>query len=127
MTVTGSGFGAGVGCQVFFDTNGNGILDTGEPSGSVTANTDGTLPATVLTVPAVAAGDHSIRVIAGSMVVSATFTVMNPSIALSPGQGNAGTTVTVNGAALPAHPWPRVLRHQWQRRLLLRGAQPIST
>jgi hypothetical protein len=99
VTVSGSGFAASVSGVVWFDSNNNGALDSGEPSASVTTGPLGTFTAT-LTVPTVAAGTYNIRAdvpSGGPVEASATFTVLIPSITVSPTSGPPGTSVSISG------------------------------
>jgi hypothetical protein len=103
ITVTGSGFNVGASGVVWFDSNNNGALDSGEPSASVTASATGTFTAT-LTVPTVAAGTYNIRAdvpSGGTVEASATFTVTS-AISLSPTSGPPGTSITVTGSGFAA-------------------------
>lgn len=98
VEASGSGFMAGGSGTVWFDSNGNGGLDAGEPSQSVTTSLAGTFTAT-LTVPVVPAGNHDIRadIPLGNPVEAARgFTVVG-GISLNPSNGLAGNSVTVSG------------------------------
>jgi hypothetical protein len=99
VTVSGSGFAASASGVVWFDTNGNGAVDAGEPQVSVTASASGTFTAT-LTIPSVAAGTYNIRAdvpSGGSVEASATFTVVSPSITVSPTTVSSGQLITITG------------------------------
>jgi hypothetical protein len=106
VTVTGVNFTANATGIVWFDSDGDGLFQAGEPFASVTANATGGLPATNLTVPAVAPGAYSIRAdvpLGFPWEASATFTRLPaPIITLTPTSGGAGTTVTVNGTGFVA-------------------------
>lgn len=78
VSISGSGFTASATGTVWFDSNGNSIIDPGEPSASVTTSSTGTFT-TSLTVPTVAAGMYNIRadVPSGGVVeASASFAVV---------------------------------------------------
>jgi hypothetical protein len=99
VTVSGSGFAAGASGVVWFDSNNNGALDSGEPSASVSTGPLGTFTAT-LTVPTVPAGTYNIRAdvpSGGPVEASASFTVLIPSITVSPTSGPPGTSVSISG------------------------------
>jgi hypothetical protein len=100
ITVTGTNFLAGAPGIVWFDTNGNGAVDPGEPNVPVTASATGTFTATLI-VPDVAATTYQIRAdvpSGGSVEASASFTVSTPSITISPTSGPPGTSITVTGS-----------------------------
>jgi hypothetical protein len=101
VTVVGTGFTPGSTGRVWFDTDGDGLFDTGEPTVTPPAvNATGGFSAPVLTVPAVAAGAYFIRadVPEGLPVeASAPFTLVTTAITLTPTSGGIGTTVTVAG------------------------------
>jgi uncharacterized protein (DUF2141 family) len=85
---------------VFFDTNGNGRFDTGEPrlpaSGGLTLNNTGGASGT-LTVPSVPPGIY--KVYANNslgQVKFATFEVEAPLVTITPNRGTADTSVTIN-------------------------------
>jgi hypothetical protein len=101
VTIDGSGFTPGASGVVWFDTDGDGVVDAGEPSASVTANAAGEFTANlnVPTVPYTASG-YSIRAdvpSGGTVEASATFTV-TPAITRSPPSGPPETTVTITGS-----------------------------
>ena len=99
VTVSGSGFAASVSGVVWFDSNNNAALDPGEPSASVTTGPLGTFTAT-LTVPTVAAGTYNIYAdvpSGGPVEASATFTVLIPSITVSPTTVSSGQLITIAG------------------------------
>ncbi len=58
--VSGTGFTSSVSGNVWFDTNGNFVLDGGEPSAAVTTDASGKFT-TPLTVPTVPGGSYKIR------------------------------------------------------------------
>jgi hypothetical protein len=99
VTVSGSGFAASVSGIVWFDSNNNGAFDLGEPSASVTTGPLGTFTAT-LTVPTVPAGTYNIYAdvpLGLPVEASASFTVLIPSITVSPTSGPPGTSVSISG------------------------------
>lgn len=79
ITIGGSGFAASTAGSVWFDINGNNVIDAGEPQVAVTTTAAGAIPAgIILTVPIVAAGTYQIRadIPAGPPIeASAGFTV----------------------------------------------------
>jgi hypothetical protein len=98
VTVNGTAFTVGANGTVWFDSDGDGLFDAGEPSASVTAVTGNF--SISLTVPAVPVGAYFIRAdvpLGLPWEVSATFTRLGPTIALAPISGGIGTIVTVNG------------------------------
>ena len=101
VIIIGSGFVSSTSGSVWFDTNGNSIIDAGEPAILVTTTALGAIPAgTTLSVPAVAVGSYFIRVdipLGGAVEASATFTVV-ATLTLSPVSGPSGTTITISGA-----------------------------
>jgi uncharacterized protein (DUF2141 family) len=85
---------------VFFDTNGNGRFDTGEPrlpaSGGLTLNNTGGASGT-LPVPSVPPGIY--KVYANNslgQVKFATFEVKAPLVTITPNRGTADTSVTID-------------------------------
>jgi uncharacterized protein (DUF2141 family) len=85
---------------VFFDTNGNGRFDTGEPrlplSGGLSLNNTGGASG-ALTVPSVPPGIY--KVYANNslgQVRFATFEVKAPLVTITPNSGTAGTSVTID-------------------------------
>ena len=110
-TVTGNGFAGNATGRVFFDSNKNGLYDSGEPSQSVTTNATGALSTTTLTIPAVAAGNYPVVADcpSGSPIeASVTFAVTVPSISLSSNHGHQLTTVTVTGSGFAGNASGRV-------------------
>ena len=90
MTVTGGGFSNNRNGYVWFDTDKDGVRDTGEPSRSVRTTNQGNIPSGVtLTVPTgVAADTYPIQADIptwGSIEASAPFTVVKPNITASAG------------------------------------------
>jgi hypothetical protein len=81
---------------VFFDTNGNGRFDTGEPSlPSLTLNNTGGASGS-LTVPSVPPGIYTVYANNSlGQVKFATFEVKEPIMFISPTSGGPGTTVAV--------------------------------
>jgi hypothetical protein len=102
ITITGSGFAINTSGVVSFDSNGDSVIDPGEPQVSVTTTAAGAIPAgIILTVPAVAAGVYQVLADIPSGVpveASAIFTVPSPSVALSPTSGVPGTVITITGS-----------------------------
>jgi hypothetical protein len=100
VTIAGSGFTPGASGVVWFDTDGDSVVDAGEPSITVTANAAGEFTAT-LTIPTVAGGSYNIRAdvpSGGTVEASAPFTVILPTITLNPTSGPPGTSISVSGA-----------------------------
>jgi hypothetical protein len=58
IMVSGSGFTSGASVKIWFDTNGNGKLDSGEPETSATVAKDGTFSDVPLLVTGVADGNY---------------------------------------------------------------------
>ena len=102
ITITGSGFALNTAGVVWFDSNGDGVKDPGEPQVSVTTTAAGAIPAgIILTVPAVAPGTYPVQAdipSGGPVEASASFTVPSPSITLSPASGVPGTVITITGS-----------------------------
>jgi hypothetical protein len=89
-TVTGGGFSNNRSGYVWFDTDKDGVRDTGEPSRSVRTTNQGNIPSGVtLTVPTgLVADTYPIQADVptwGSIEASAPFTVVKPSITASAG------------------------------------------
>jgi hypothetical protein len=106
VTVTGTGFAAYAEGMVWFDINGNGALDTGEPSAKETVAGDGTFTATLTVPPGVAPDKYNIKAdvpFGPPMEASATFTVLPAMMILSPTGGVSGSNVTVTGSGFAAH------------------------
>jgi hypothetical protein len=102
ITITGSGFAINTAGVVSFDSNGDSVIDPGEPQVSVITTAAGAIPAgIILTVPAVAAGVYQVLAdipVSGSVEASASFTVPLSSVALSPTSGIPGTVITISGS-----------------------------
>jgi hypothetical protein len=102
VTITGSGFTAITGGVIYFDTDGNGAFTAGEPLTAVVTDTAGVIPAgTTITVPTtVAAGAYNIIVdipFGGAVEATLGFTVLAPTLVVSPLQGVPGETLTITG------------------------------
>jgi hypothetical protein len=82
ITITGSGFTADTAGWVWFDSNGDGVRDGGEPQVSMTTTTAGFIPTGVtLTVPAVAPQVYQVLgdiPTGGTVEASASFAVTPP-------------------------------------------------
>jgi hypothetical protein len=106
---SGGGWPSNTYFYLWFDTNGNGVRDSGESYRSTRTTSTGELPsgtsgAYVPSVPNVASGNYNVLLDVsrdGSVDASAVFTVA-PGITLSPTSGNAGTVITITGKAFPA-------------------------
>src|SRR4030042_1137413 len=102
ITITGSGFAINTAGVVWFDSNGDGVIDPGEPQVAVTTTAAGDIPVgTTLTVPAVAPGTYGVRAdipSGGPVEASASFTVPSPSVTLSPTSGVPGRVITITGS-----------------------------
>jgi hypothetical protein len=97
ITVTGSNFKLGATVTIFFDLNSNGLLDSGESVGTVTASSTGAFSTTV-TAPTLPFGAKDVSATDGVNTASPqTFTVTR-AISLSPTSGPVGTSVTVSGS-----------------------------
>ncbi|MFA4917385.1 MAG: GEVED domain-containing protein, partial [Syntrophales bacterium] len=106
VTITGTGFTPGTAGTVWFDSNGNNLIDGSEPQSAVTTTAAGALPAGVtLTVPVTTTpGAYPVRadIIAGGAVeASAVFTVPTPALTPAPTSGSPGTIVTITGTNFP--------------------------
>jgi hypothetical protein len=91
ITITGSGFARATG-TLFFDIDGDGIRDPGEPGQSMMAGTDGTFSGITLPVPDVAGGTYPVEAdipAGGSVEAEATFT-MTTHMWLGLSEGPAG-------------------------------------
>jgi hypothetical protein len=101
-TITGSGFTVNAAGVVWFDSDGNGAIDSGEPQASVTTTSAGAVPSGItLTVPSVVSGSYSVQADipdGGTVEASASFTVLNMAVALSPASGVSGTVTTITGS-----------------------------
>jgi hypothetical protein len=104
VTITGSGFGSVAIGVIWFDSDGDSVLDAGETSIPVTTSATGAIPAgTSLPIPAVAAGTYNIRAdvpSGGAVEASASFVVVVPvaAITLTPTTGNPGTVINITGS-----------------------------
>ena len=102
ITITGSAFTPSTAGWVWFDSNGDGVRDVGEPQVSVTTTGAGAIPSGItMAVPTVAPGTYLVRAdipTDGSVEASATFTVPTPTISLSPASGVSGTVMTISGS-----------------------------
>ena len=103
ISVTGSNFALNTVGVVGFDSNGNGVIDPGEPQVAVTTTAAGAIPGGIfLTVPAVAAGAYQVLAdipSGGSVEASASFTIPSPSVTLSPNSGVPGAVITITGSS----------------------------
>ena len=103
ITITGSGFAINTAGVVWFDSNGDGVIDPGEPQVAVTTTAAGAIPTgIILTVPAMAPGTYPARAdipSGGSVEAAASFTIPSPGITLSPTSGAPGTVITVTGSS----------------------------
>jgi hypothetical protein len=105
VTVSGSGFTGGATVEIWFDRNGNGLVDrtTDTKLGvDVTVGGDGTFSVDRAIPPTASPGGTQIMVIgddqSGLPLASALFTVTTPSIILSLSSGPPGSTVSVSGS-----------------------------
>ena len=81
VMVSGSGFTQGTSIKVWFDTNGNGKLDNGEPEASVTVGSGGTFSGVPLLITGVADGGYFIDSGPSSNAIASTpVTVYDPTI-----------------------------------------------
>jgi hypothetical protein len=103
ITITGSGFAPNTAAWVWFDSDGSGALDPGEPQVAVITTAAGAIPAgIILMVPAVVPGTHLVRAdipFGVPVEAAASFTVPSPSITLSPTSGVPGTVITITGSS----------------------------
>jgi len=104
ITVKCTGLIKNVSGWVWFDSNINGIRDDDEPQIAVTSTGFGTLPAgTTLVTPSLLPGDYPVRVDVpegAPIEASPLFTILPPSITLSPSSGISGTEITVTGGGV---------------------------
>jgi hypothetical protein len=91
VSITGQGFAASSKVTISYDSKMIGTGNTG-PSGTFTAN---------VTIPASAAGNHTITASDGANTASMTFTVTSGGN-LSVSSGDVGSQITVNGNGLGA-------------------------
>ena len=102
ITITGSGFALSSGGVVWFDSNGNNAIDSGEPQVPVTTTAAGAIPSGItLAIPSVVPGIYSVRadIPTGAPIeASASFTVPTPGITLSSTSGTPGTVITITGS-----------------------------
>jgi hypothetical protein len=105
LTITGTEFALSSSGVAWFDTDGDGVRDSGEPYVSVVTSGAGVLYATgTLAVPTVPRAIYYVRAdisADGSVEASAPFTV-TPDITLSVSTGHVGDTVTVSGTGFYA-------------------------
>ncbi len=104
ITLSGSAFLPNTAGWLWFDSNGDGIRDTGEPQMPVTTSAAGAIPSgATLAIPAVAPGIYMVRAdvpAGGGVEASASFTVPpGPSITLSPTSGASGTVIAITGSS----------------------------
>ena len=107
ITVTGSGFEAFNFADVWFDSDGDGIYDDGEPHRYIYMVTSALPAGLTLTVPGVEPGIYQVLIDVksdGSVEASATFiyAVDLLSLTLLPASGPAGTEITVSGSGFSA-------------------------
>jgi hypothetical protein len=99
FTISGTGFTPNISGDVWFDTNGNGVKDAGEPQLVVNTNAAGVIVGTPqLGVPAGAAGVENVEFdipAGGTTELTVTFGVTTPALTLTPNNGRPGTVVTV--------------------------------
>lgn len=105
ITVTGSGFTPPGNVLVWFDTDRDGINDSGEPSTWVTSGDDGKIIAALSVPVSLSSRAYPVRagLSANKALAQANFTVKGPTLSLSPNKGIPGTTVTVTGQRFPAN------------------------
>lgn len=105
IVITGNGFVSNTSGSVWFDTNGNGIKDGGEPSRGITTTANGAIPNfTRVTAPVVPGGDYKVLVDipGGEYIEAAADFTITPCITLSQKTGYAGALVTVSGNGFAA-------------------------
>ncbi|WP_342045892.1 hypothetical protein [Bacillus sp. OTU530] len=95
IKVDGKNFAGQTQGVVYFDSNGNGQLDSGDRQSSV-AITNGSFT-TTLVVPSLPAGNYQIRFSGSVTADPETFTLVVPNLNLSVASGVQGTSVTVAG------------------------------
>ncbi|MGD0353362.1 MAG: hypothetical protein ABSB38_07695, partial [Dehalococcoidia bacterium] len=103
ITLTGSGFAINTAGVVWFDSDGSGALDPGEPWVAATTTAAGAIPAgIILSMPAVVPGTYLVRAdipVGVPIEAAASFTVPSPSITLTPASGIPGTVITITGSS----------------------------
>lgn len=103
MFITGDGFAPDTEGIIWFDTNGNGVPDNGEPLTNLTTDADGSIPLlTSLTVPSVDLGSYNVIVDVpdgGKNKTSAIFKVTNHGIIADTIEGNyhIGPDINITG------------------------------
>ncbi len=106
ITISGNDFTTSTAGYIWFDIDGDNIIDAGEPQTAVTTTASGTIPSgTTLTAPLVTPGAYQVRADipnGGSVEASATFNFLI-TIFLSPSSGSVGTVITVTGAGFSAN------------------------
>ena len=110
VLVSGSGFHGGATVKIWFDTNGNGKLDSGEPSTSASVASDGTFTDVPLLVTGVSDGVYNVESGPSSDAIAQTpVTVTDPTIAsalsadLATLQSELETNLAAQLAALQSH------------------------
>ena len=96
MTASGSGWAASTNYYLWFDSNGNGIKDSGEPYRALITDSSGAFSATLSSLPLVPAGTYNICFDLGqngSIEASAPFTIIGK-LNLTPTLGPPGTSVS---------------------------------
>jgi hypothetical protein len=100
IDITGSGFTSDASGYIWFDVNGDSVMDGGEPRVPVTVTASGDVPAgTTLTAPDAVPSVYQVRadIPEGDDVeASATFTY-TITLSLNPDAGTVGTVITVTG------------------------------
>jgi hypothetical protein len=98
ITVSGNGFVPGNSGYVWLDTNGDSVMDAGEPQAEVTILSDGKLPSGItLTVPVALPGTYNVRAdipTGDGIEASASFSY-TPKIAISPTSGVSGKVIPI--------------------------------
>jgi hypothetical protein len=102
ITVVGSNFKLGATVTIFFDLNGNGLVDPGESVGTATASGTGAF-VTAVTAPTLPSGAKNVRATDGVNTASPQTFTITPAIFLSPSSGPAGATITVAGNGFAAN------------------------
>jgi hypothetical protein len=104
ITVKGYTLGKNNTGWVWFDSDGDGVMDTEEPQQSVTTNLFGYIETTLI-APSLAPGSYYIRIdvpSGGTIELSPVFDLYASAISVDPESGLGGIEITVTGGGFPA-------------------------
>jgi hypothetical protein len=105
ITVTGASFTPSTGGVVWFDSDGDSVIDSGEPQVPVTTTGVGAIPSgTTITIPSVVRNIYQVRadIPTGGAIEAWISFMVTPQITLSASSGYVGDTVTVSGTGFNA-------------------------